>query len=316
MEREAKIVIRDGDAGTTVIDFLVRRFTYHTRDEWERCIADGRILLNQENPRSSALLHAGDCVRHLLPVYGEPPVATTYSVVAEDDAVLVIDKPAHLPCHPGGRYFNHTLWALLKQDGRLERPMFAHRLDRETSGLVVACKTASAARRLGHLFSSRQVEKRYTVFVEGIFPDHLEALGWLTRDVDSVIRKKRRFISGNAGESSPFPDAEWAETRFECVARSGGISQVRVYPKTGCLHQIRATLWSLGYPVVGDKLYGVDETFFLRFLDHSLTEADALKLRLTRHALHADILAFQHPVSGAPVRYAAQMPLEMAKLVL
>lgn len=113
----------------------------------------------------------------------------------------------------------------------------------------------------------------------------------------------------------PEKEAEWAETVFERVHVCDGFSVVTALPSTGRLHQIRATLFSLGYPVVGDKLYGLDETLFLRFCEDALTDADRRRLRLPRQALHADYLRFHHPRFGALTELTAALPADMAGLI-
>jgi 23S rRNA pseudouridine955/2504/2580 synthase/23S rRNA pseudouridine1911/1915/1917 synthase len=261
------------------------------------------------------ILKLGDTLRYDVSDIPEPPVDPTFRVVSDDPQVLVVDKSGNLPCHPGGRYFNHTLWALLKAQYGLVDPVLVNRIDRETSGLVIIGKTPEASQSLWKQFVAHRVVKRYTVFVEGVFPERLEAAGWLTADPVSAIRKKRRFVAGAPGSAPKEKGDEWAETLFDRVRLCDGFSVVTASPRTGRLHQIRATLLSLGYPVVGDKLYGVDETLFLRFCDDALTEADRLRLRMRRQALHADYLRFYHPRFGALTELSVPLPPDMEGLI-
>ncbi len=222
------------------------------------------------------------------PAHAEPPVLRSVGILYEDDDLLVADKPGNLPCHPGGRYCGNTLLHLLRaRGGNGENLRIINRLDRETSGIVLVAKTAAMAKSLAGQFRRHTAQKEYTVLVHGAFPAHLEARGWLLPDADSVIRKKRRFVTD---KDSPTPEAESAETDFELLALQDGISRVLARPRTGRTHQIRATLLSLGFPVVGDKIYGLDETFFLRFITDALTDSDRARLILPRQALHASAL--------------------------
>ena len=316
MTREMIFTVREKDAGRALAAFLAARFTYHAREEWARLIDEGRVRVNGRAAAPEAALRTGDVLRYDAADIPEPPVRTDYGIVSDDALMTVVDKPGNLPCHPGGRYFNHTLWALLKERQGLQEPVFVNRLDRETSGLVLVAKTHESAQNLCKQFAAHKVVKRYTVFVEGVFPERADAAGWLVSDAGSAIRKKRRFVPAAAGSPAPEASAEWAETAFERVRTCDGFSVVTAQPRTGRLHQIRATLLSLGYPVVGDKLYGVDETLFLRFCTEALTEEDRRRLRLPRQALHAGSLRFHHPRFGALTEAEAALPEDMAALLL
>ncbi len=315
MTRKMSFTIREKDAGRTLATFLVARFTYHSDVEWRRLIDERRVRVNGSVAVADGMLRVNDVLRYEASDIPEPPVDETFRVVSDDPMLLVVDKSGNLPCHPGGRYFNHTLWALLKGRCGLKDPVFVNRIDRETSGLVMVGKTPEAAHNLWKQFAAHKVAKRYTVFVEGEFPERLETAGWLSDDPTSAIRKKRRFTPAAAGSVAPDKKSEWAETVFERVRVCDGFSVVTALPRTGRLHQIRATLLSLGYPVAGDKLYGLDETLFLRFCTDTLTEADESRLRLRRQALHAGTLTFRHPRFGTLTELTAPLPADMAALV-
>ena len=311
MERKVTIAIDGAAAGKRLLDMLAARFTYHTRETWMRLLAEGCLSINDVPAQAEQILNNGDCLRYDFGNRPEPEVDCVYQVIFQDDALMIVNKPGSLPCHPAGRYFKNTLWTLLQQQEGLEQPRLVNRLDRETSGLVVVGKTLEATQHLAHQFSEHSVEKQYLVLVEGTFPEHMEAIGWLTHDAASVVRKKRCFVREKPSEAV----SEACETRFICVSLSNGISVVRAYPKTGCLHQIRATLCSLGYPIVGDKLYGVDETFFLKFIDDTLTDADKQRLRMERQALHAESLHITHPSTGERLLFQAPMPQDIGRLI-
>lgn len=315
MTRDMHVTVRDADAGQALWAFLAGRFTYHDASGWRRLILEGRVTLNGTAADAERRITAGDQIRFDASGIPEPPVDDTVGVISDDPCMMVVNKPGNLPCHPGGRYFNHTLWAVLKKRHGLDHPVFVNRLDRETSGLVLVAKTRDAAAHLWQQFAGRRVEKRYVIFVEGLFPDRLETAGWLYPDHGSVIRKKRRFLPSATAPSQPEPGAEWAETVFERVARGAGFSVVAAFPRTGRLHQIRATVCSLGYPVVGDKVYGVDETLFLRFCADALTADDRTRLRLPRQALHADRLRVCHPGSGERTELLAPLTADMRGLL-
>ena len=314
MKRRIHFQIPQDRAGVTLLDFLSARFPYHSRDGWrERCAA-GRVSVNDRPAEADLVLVYRDRIDYLTYDVTEPPVNFDVGVVYDDADVLVVNKPPNLPCHPGGRYFEHTLWGWARRAAGLAEPVFVNRIDRETSGLVVLARTPLAGKRCRNEFASRRVEKRYEALVEGEFPDAVTACGWLVPDAAGPVRKRRLFVPGEP-EEKPAPEAEWAVTHFCRVAVRGPISEVSVNLETGRLHQIRATLLGLGYPVVGDKLYGRDPSIFLRFCTDKLTDADRRLLRLPRQALHAGGLVFRHPRTGRPLDLHAPLPVDMRELM-
>jgi 23S rRNA pseudouridine955/2504/2580 synthase/23S rRNA pseudouridine1911/1915/1917 synthase len=313
MERKNSVIIREDQAGKPVLDFVADRFTYRNRTEWQEEIEDGRFLLNDKECKANTILNPGDRLVYLMEEIAEPSVNLNITIIYEDDDLLVVDKPAPLPCHPGGRYFHHTLWAWFKEEHGLIKPSIINRLDRETSGLVLIAKHKEAARLCCQQFADRQVGKRYLVLVEGIFnKKEVKATGSLALANAGVIRKKMEFYP--TGTIAP-DGAKECSTSFQLLQTANNLSLLAVKPITGRNHQIRATLCSLGFPVVGDKLYGVDETLFLRFREDLLTEADHLRLRLNRQALHAEGLSFQHPISGRQLNFKSPVPKEFAELL-
>jgi len=122
-------------------------------------------------------LAAGDVVEYIVHDLPEPPVATDYRIVYQDEAVLVVSRPGDLPCHPGGRFFRHTLWALLQRDLGKSEMGFVNRLDRETSGLVLIARTPEAARRLGQPLRRKSMVKEYLAIVEGAMDEPVYARG-------------------------------------------------------------------------------------------------------------------------------------------
>lgn len=317
MQRKNSVLIHPHQAGQPLLDFISQRFTYLSREQWQAELAANRFLLNDGEARGDSILAPGDRLIYLMPALVEPPVDSGFTVLHEDDDLLVINKPAPLPCHPGGRFFAHTLWALLKKHHGLADPRLINRLDRETSGIVLVAKTKVAARLCQEQFAQRRVEKVYLVVVEGKFPEtpqEVEAAGWLGPDPNSAIRKKMRFYP--VQNDAP-PGAVESNTGFRRISErgDGSLSLLEARPHTGRCHQIRATLLSLGFPVVGDKLYGVDEQLFLRFKEGCLSATDHARLRLPRQALHAASLRLGHPVSGRELEFSAPLPLAISALM-
>ncbi len=312
MKRKTAVCVKPECGGRTLLDFVAERFTYRSREEWQQEIEAGRFLVNDEGPAlAMTMLFAGDRLVYLMPELEEPRVERRFSVLHEDDDLLVVDKPANLPCHPGGRFFRHTLWALLKEEHGLAQPSLINRLDRETSGIVVVAKNIKAARCCCQQFATHLVRKSYRVMVEGEFPvESLQAEGRLFLDPASAVRKKFRYYPRKGAESSPVGGE--CSTTFRLLRYENGISLLEAVPITGRCHQIRATLCSLGFPVVGDKLYGVDEQLFLCFRQGSLTAHDRQRLRMPRQALHAASLQLAHPADGRELSFFSSLPPEFS----
>lgn len=290
--------------GLTLIDFLSGRFTYRSKEEWITRINSGEITLNNKIVPPETLLVLHDCVEYRPEDIEEPPADLDYRIVFEDGSLLVIDKPGNLCMHPAGPFFKHTLWHLLcSKYGTIH---FVNRLDRETSGLLLAVKEPKLAKQLAKSVSF----KRYLAVVHGEFPEELLADGFLV-DANSVVRKKRKFVS-QMPDNPPFESAKTAFARQKYV---NGMSLVEATLFTGRMHQIRATLFSLGFPVAGDKLYGPDERFYLKQSSGELSADDRAKLLISRQALHSEELEFIHPQSKEKLVFNSPLPAELQSLL-
>ena len=265
----------------------------------------------------------------------EPGVDPTFSIVARTPQYAIVSKSGNLPCHAAGAYRTGTLESLLRERTDFAEVHLVNRLDRETSGLVVVALSADAAGALGRLFEQRRVEKRYLAWVSGSPPDAFTAAGTLYLCRGDIVLKKRLFVprlvipdfivngqdidalrqsAWTRDEVPPPPrcsDARNAATAFRVIERREDLSLLEVHPHTGRPHQIRATLRALGFPIVGDKLYGPDETIYARLCSGAITTADRAALRFPRQALHAFSLAFRDPFTREHVRYESPMPADI-----
>jgi 23S rRNA pseudouridine955/2504/2580 synthase/23S rRNA pseudouridine1911/1915/1917 synthase len=325
----ASLVGSEAD-GLRLIEHLCRRFTYCSKAQWQAYIADGRLLVDGQPVGGDRALVSGQRLEFMPPADLEPAVDTGYSLVYQNSRLLVVYKPPLLPIHPSGRFFAHTLWYLLNRD--IGKVHIVTRLDRETSGLVLVARDPATARHLQEQQSTGTIRKTYLALVHGSFPaDQITAQGWLVPDRQSTVRKKRHFVPssdpwftekadpgktflGRAGtdlNEVPGTEAESCSTLLKGCgtwsAPDGPRSLVEAKLLTGRTHQIRATLYSLGFPMMGDKLYGLDDGFFLRFLDDALSSEDISRLVLPYQALHCSSLDF-HDRDGSTLAFSVATP--------
>jgi 23S rRNA pseudouridine1911/1915/1917 synthase len=240
--------------------------------------------------------------------WDEAKVSTDLPVLYEDEHLFAIAKPAGVAVHPTARYHQSTVVKLLSRQRPGETFTLAHRLDRETSGVLLLAKTRQADRGIKKQLEERvTVEKRYLALTWGApDQDDLRVVLPLEADTASPLRVRMR-VAGSGGLA--------AATRFHVLERARsrgrwyGLLQCEL--ETGRQHQIRVHLAAIGCPVVGDKLYGPDPQLFARGADDKLTSVDRERLELDRHALHAARLAFDHPITGGRVVIEAPLAADM-----
>lgn len=240
--------------------------------------------------------------------------ARDFAIVEEREDLVVVDKPPFLLVHPTKPGSAPTLWGELKQLLAFEianggQISIVNRLDRETSGLVLVAKNASAARRFGLLMQHQRIAKEYLAIVWGWPP-------WETKSVEAPLARQ-----GAHGPSAIWlkqmihPQGAPARTDFRVEKRFSGANAepfaiLRAFPQTGRTHQIRVHASSLGHPLVGDKIYGPDEKLYLEFIETGWTEKLQERLLLPRHALHSAALE----IDGQE-RWTSELPADLASFV-
>lgn len=307
-----KIVVAEEHAGARLDVYLTERFEKFSRSEWQKRIDEGAIRLNGLIARPARRIRTGDALEFSYTMRDEPEVDTRITVLYEDEDFLIVNKPPGLPVHPSGIYKTRTVTTVLAETGVLAEPYLLHRLDRETSGVLALAKNRNAAARFQKILRSGKTEKYYQVAVEGDFPGSLDATGYIYRLPASKLPRQRFYKEDNLPADAI--EVQNCRTVFTVNKRHNAMTLLSVRLFTGRMHQIRATLSCSGFPVVGDKLYGVDTELYFKFADGEMTEADWQKLRIDRCALHCSALVLTHPLSGVPWRLEAPLPEDMQRL--
>lgn len=277
--------------GMELIDALDRLFAYLGREEWQQRIDVGRLLApNGEPALAEQVVAAGEQYVRLLPGTVEPAVNAKLRVIDEDAALVVVDKPAPLPMHPCGRFNRNTLEYLLRQAWAPEVLRAAHRLDANTTGLVVCARSRHFAKLLQPQFARGEVEKWYLARVWGSPADD-------EFRVDAKISAEAGVLGAREIDEA---QGKAAVTDFKVLSRDAdGSSLLEVRPRSGRTNQIRIHLWQAGYPIVGDPVY-------LR--DGARGEVQTLSVDDPPMCLHSWKLALVHPLSREKVVYEAPAP--------
>lgn len=247
---ERRMRVRQAQTGLPLVEFLCDFHPPTPRAKWLEWIARGEITLDGRTVREDTPVSAGERYLHVMPDYVEPEVSAEIGIIHEDESLLVVDKPAPLPVHPSGRFHRNTLSKLLEQIYPDQSLRIAHRLDANTTGVVVFCRTAAAAALVQRQFEHRQVKKDYLARVQGHVP-------WQQYRCELEIGDAKCFGNMNTGGARlAHPGGLPAETRFRCLDRfDDGTSLLHVSPITGRTNQIRVHAAAIGFPIAGDPFY-------------------------------------------------------------
>jgi RluA family pseudouridine synthase len=276
--------------GLSALDTFCRLIAHLPVSYWEGECRAGNLLDSRHQVLGAQhVVHAGERLLHRLPQSTEPAVNGEVTVLYEDEAMIVLDKPAPLPMHAGGRYTRNTLQQILNCVYRPQKPKPAHRLDANTTGLVVVARSRHFAGRLQGQFADGRVRKVYLARVQGHpLEDHFQCEAPIGRQ---VLASGTREVDDVAGAA--------AITQFTVLRRSpDGTSLIEARPLTGRTNQIRIHCAFLGYPVVGDTAYR----------DADAEPRQTLGVGEPALCLHAWQIGFSHPVSGDAMSFTAPPP--------
>lgn len=298
---------------------LTAVLTWRSRSSIHRLIAAGLVEVEGRVVAASRRVRLGETIRVEVPAdpraSPDPGAGLEFPIVHEDQWLIAVDKPAGMAVHPSGRRLEGTLIHALHRRYRRpgdERhdvvPRLLHRIDVETSGVVAVGLDERFHALVARQFEDRLVAKTYLAVVHGRpAADEGVVDQPLVPDKRSAVRLK--LTTGAHGDGPP------AVTAWRVLRHNERYTLVEVRPRTGRTHQIRVHMASLGCPLVGDKLYGADESLFLHQLAGTLDDGHREQLVLARHALHSHTLQFHHPMLGRDLLLTAALPDDMAALV-
>ncbi|WP_404305117.1 RluA family pseudouridine synthase [Neorhodopirellula lusitana] len=285
--------VRQAFDNLTLIEFLSLYHPPTLKSDWERWIDTAAITLNGERVSANQTVSAGQRFEQTTVGVVEPEVARRIEILHEDKWLLVVDKPAPMAVHPSGRFNRNTLTELLKPYFPGETLRVAHRLDANTQGVMVLCRTREAASIVQPQFEQRTAAKQYIAHVKGTPTWHRHAC-----QLPICKAAEASDASDTIGARIVDPDGQPAHTDLEVLEKlDNGDSLVQASPITGRTNQIRVHLWALGHPILGDPLYlpggqlGTQQTLSV--------EDPCMRLRAQR-------LTIRHPSDGSPVTYESR----------
>lgn len=314
------LMVDEAAVGKRLDAYLASRFPSYSRTAVQRAIAAGQVVVVDQEVKPALRLELGWTI-HVAGIEttrsGPEPEDIPLDILYEDDWLVAVNKPAGMVVHPAKGHWQGTLAAALafrfgelSTTGGTQRPGIVHRLDRDTSGVIVVARHDRAHEALAAQFKDRTTEKEYWAIVRGV-PD---------RDADAIDKpigphpKLREAMAIRPGH----PESKEALTTFEVLERFKRFSLLKVLPKTGRTHQIRVHLTSIGLPILCDKLYGGSDRVTAEELKREYkgtppsSESESV---LMRQALHARRLSITHPQSGKRMVFEAPLPEDMVRVL-
>jgi len=308
------IIVPPGEHRKRIDVYLTQRILNATRNKVQSGIEDGLVLVNGKKIKSSYQINPNDSILVTLPhpeASDALPENIPLTIVYEDDSLLIVNKAAGMVTHPAyGNYTGTLVNALLHHCNTLSslntvmRPGIVHRLDKDTTGLMVIAKTDESHAFLAKQFSKRTIEREYWAIVWGEFE---QKKGEIDANLGRSKKDRKKIAVTKEGKH--------AVTEYKVIASLDFLSLVRLHLKTGRTHQIRVHLAHIGHPVFGDPTYGGRSSAW-GGLDGSQTQRAAnLLKKIPRQALHAKTIGFIHPGTKEFVRFDSELPEDMKEIL-
>jgi len=307
MDGKQKVIFPVGRQPARIDRFLAESLPGISRSQIKQLIIDGAVVCNDRKVKPGYRAAPGDAVCITLPEPAESEICAEripLDILYQDSDIAVINKPAGMIVHPAGKAVSGTLVnALLYRLDDLSgingvlRPGIVHRLDKDTSGVMVVAKNDRSHRHIAAQFEARLVSKRYAALVWGTFPS---GSGVIEKAIARSRSNRSKMVSGAKGRESV--------TRYAVRNEYGFLTLIEAHPKTGRTHQIRSHLASIGRPVFGDALYRGRNRRLAGLTAGERVLASRLLKLLPRQALHAEYISFTHPATQEPVDFSAPLP--------
>jgi 23S rRNA pseudouridine1911/1915/1917 synthase len=309
---ERHLIVPPELAGLRLDHFVKTQIVRLSRTKIQAIIETQLVRTDGFKPKASTSVAAGEHYVIRRPAPPEPPCPRTFAVVHEDEHMRIIDKPAGLPVHASAKFYFNTLTRVLSERYPDEPELqICHRLDRETSGVLVLARDREAAAFLKDAIGRKdRTTKEYLAVVHGQPPWDTEVV------LDTPLRLATEADPTRLPHVRMLPDPRGlpAITRVVVIERAAAYALVRCTLVTGRQHQIRAHLTHAGFPIVGDKLYTHGDDAFIEFCDEGMTPELAAMFVLPRHALHAARITLPHP-DGGTVTAGAPLPHDLRALL-
>lgn len=284
-------------------DYLAERFTYFDRETWIEKIEKGKVTIDNRTASAGDTVTKKQMITYDAGDFEEPDADLSYSIIYEDSWLFAVNKPGNLLIHRAGRSFRNNLIYQLRsvRTPRYPDAHSIHRIDRNTSGIVLIAKNSRVQSEMSRQFRERKVRKQYVALVHGVPAPSL-------RQIDSPLKKDVRFTA--APKFTVEPAGKEAHTRIDsCEAIGKQFAQLEISPLTGRTHQIRVHCAYAGHPLVGDSLYGSDLCFATLLQKKTVEPGNSRTGR--RHALHCRTLLFYHPYLKRICTIEAPVPRDM-----
>ncbi len=301
-----EITVADADAGLRLDRIVANHCPQLSRTRVQELIEGGLVLLNGKTAKDSHKVHAGDTIEVVpqpRPALRAEAEAIPLDILYEDEDVIAVNKPAGMTVHAGAGNSHGTLvnallgrGQCLSQSDDLLRPGIVHRLDKETSGILLVAKNDFAHARLAEAFRERSIQKIYIALVQGVLKEERGRIEL------AIARDPNRRTRMTAKRAALLHNAREARTDWQVLGRIGSTTLLEVQLHTGRTHQIRVHFSALRHPVVGDTLYGAAGQLHI-----GRTSLPSLG----RNFLHAAKIAFTQPRTGQPIRLTAPFPPEL-----